>query len=216
VKTWLTLLLIIVLGTAAIYRTTEGFRIVTTEDARRLVIAAQEPRLPEAGVVFPGAPPQPLSSALRADGRVAIVSFFYARCASVCMVQGTVLQQMQERIRSDGLGDRVRLMSITFDGGDDDDSLRAYAKQMRADVSEWQFARITDAAQRKALLDTVGIVVLPAPLGQFQHNAAFHIVDQDGRLLRVIDYDDPDGALAFALAAGSKTVAGAGQGGALR
>ena len=57
---------------------------------------------------------------------------------------------------------------------------------------------VGDAAQRKALLDTFGIVVVPAPLGQFQHNAAFHLVAPDARLSRIIDFDDPEAALTAA------------------
>lgn len=199
-RTWLTLLLVILLGTGEIYRVTEGFRVVTSEDARRLTVAAKPPRLPDVGVAFGGAA-QPLSNALAADGRVAIAVFFYARCATVCVAQGDELQQLQERLRKDGLGDRVRLLSISFDAGDDDATLRAYAIHMRAAPGLWQMARVADATERQSLLDAAGIVVVPAPLGQFQHNAAFHIIGPDARLLRVIDYNDPDGALASALGA---------------
>lgn len=202
--TWLTLLLVVVLGTGGIYRVTEGFRVVTSEDARRLAVAAKPPRLPEVGVAVGGGAAQPLSKALRADGRVAIAVFFYARCATVCVAQGDELQQLQERLRKDGLGNRVRLLGISFDAGDDDDLLRAYAAHMRADPGLWQMARVADAAERQTLLDAAGIVVVPAPLGQFQHNAAFHIIGPDARLLRVIDYNDPDGALAFALQAANQ------------
>jgi protein SCO1/2 len=39
------------------------------------------------------------------------------------------------------------------------------------------------------LLRTFGIVVIPAPGGDFQHNAAVHLVDAEGRLARVLDPD---------------------------
>jgi protein SCO1 len=207
-KTWLALLLVICLGTGAIYTTTEGFRVVTTEGARRLAVAARTPAIGNATVLVPDGAARPLAQGLAqelaqelaADGRMAIVTFFYARCAALCSVQGSELQQMQDQIRRRGLTGKVRLLSISFDAADDDAMLRAYARQMRADPRQWQFARVIGAAARQALLDTVGIVVLPAALGQFQHNAAFHIVDPAGRLLRVIDYDDPEGALALAVA----------------
>ncbi|MNR66613.1 hypothetical protein D3C85_1901920 [compost metagenome] len=56
-----------------------------------------------------------------------------------------------------------------------------------------------DAGQRQALLDQVGIIVLPAEMGEFQHNAAFHIVRRDGRLAQVVDYEQPEVALHAAL-----------------
>jgi protein SCO1/2 len=71
---------------------------------------------------------------------------------------------------------------------------------MHADPALWQFAGVPDVAQRQALLATFGITVIPAPLGEFQHNAAFHVVTADGRLARVVDYDAPQQALQCALA----------------
>ena len=53
--------------------------------------------------------------------------------------------------------------------------------------------------RHKALLDAFGIVVLPAPMGEFQHNAAFHLIDRQGRLARITDFDNPAQALEHAV-----------------
>src|SRR5690606_39588562 len=62
------------------------------------------------------------------------------------------------------------ILSLSFDPADTQAYLTRYAAGMRADANLWQFATLTDATQRKALLDTFGIIVIPAPYGQFEHN----------------------------------------------
>ncbi|HJW53878.1 MAG TPA: SCO family protein [Burkholderiaceae bacterium] len=205
-KTLATLLLIVVLAMAAAWRITDGFQVVTTEDARRLSIREHPRQLPDATITYESGPPLPLAQALREGGRATIAVFFYARCNSVCSVMGTEFQQLQDTIRARGLESKIRLLSISFDATDGQPELAAYAKRMHAQ-SGWRFARVTDARQRNSLLDAFGITVIPAPMGEFQHNAAFHILSPDGRMVRIVDYDQPEAALAHALAAAQKGAA---------
>jgi protein SCO1/2 len=198
------LLLVAALGTTAIYAGTAGFRVVSTEAGRRLDIAEHPRALPAAQVYAAAGQPQPgmLAQALGNDSRIAIVTFIYARCNAMCSVLGDEFQQMQATLKQRGLQDKVRLLSISFDPRDTPQALADYAQRQQAQPQSWQFLGIADARQRQAVLDAFGIVVLPAPLGEFQHNAAFHLIDRQGRLARVIDYADPalalDGALAMA------------------
>jgi protein SCO1/2 len=146
--------------------------------------------------------PQPtsLQRALREDGRVAIVTFIYSSCNAVCSVLGSQYQQMQAAIVARRLQHTVRLLSVSFDPRDTSAVLAAYALRQHAQPAIWRFASVNDDAERGILLKAFGLVVLPAPLGGFQHNAAFHIVDPAGRLTRIIDLDQPDTALDEALA----------------
>ncbi|GGC57481.1 SCO family protein [Undibacterium terreum] len=194
------LLLIFVLGTAAIYHATDSFRVVSTEDGRRLAIAEHPRQIPEAAVSYANGQQLQLSQALHSDSRVAIVTFIYTRCNTICSILGTELQQMQGHLQQRGLQQQLRLLSISFDDSDGPAELSAYAKRMQANPKEWQFMRVNNAVQRQALLDSFGIVVVPAPLGEFQHNAAFHVVTPDGKLARIFDYDEPDAALEYAAA----------------
>lgn len=189
------------LAGAALWQATMGFRVVATEEGRRLAVAEAPLALPRVDLALPGATKVPLPSLLAGDRRPAIVTFFYARCNAVCSVQGTELQQMQREILARGLQDKLRLLTISFDPRDSLDDLAHYAACMRAAPAVWQFAAVPDAAQRQALLDQVGIIVLPTEMGEFQHNAAFHIVTPDGRLAQVVDYEQPEAALAAALEA---------------
>jgi protein SCO1/2 len=136
---------------------------------------------------------------LQTDGRVAIVNFIYTRCTSVCLAMGSELQQMQSLIRERGLAEKIRLISISFDTADTPDQLARYARAMRADPAIWGFAGIPSARARDVLLNTFGIVRVAAPYGQFEHNAAYHVVTANGFLARVVDYADPLAALDFAV-----------------
>lgn len=205
-KTLAALLLIALLGIAAAWRITDGFRVVTTEDARRLSIREHPLQLPDATIEYETGPALSLAQSLQEDGRATIAVFFYTRCNSVCSVMGTELQQLQDTIHARGLESKIRMLSISFDAGDGQRELAAYAKRMHAQ-SGWRFARVADAQQRRSLLDAFGITVIPAPLGEFQHNAAFHILSPDGRLMRIVDYDRPEAALAHALAVAQKGTA---------
>ncbi len=200
-KTWAALLLVLAAGISALWHGTDGFQAVTTEAARRQAVARAPKALPAATLQFASGQELPLAQALRQDGRIAIVNFIYTRCNAICSAMGSELQQMQRRLVETGLAGRVRLLSISFDPADDAAQLAAYAERMRAQPQIWQFAGVADSGQRQALLHAFGIVVVPAPLGEFEHNAAFHIVGADGRLARIVDYDAPEAALDWAEAA---------------
>lgn len=190
--------LVALLGCAALQQATLGFRVVSTEDGRRLEIENAPRSIPFARLDLPS---QPLfADFLRADGRVAIVAFIYTSCNAVCVALGSEFQQMQASIVARGLQDKVRLVSISFDPRDNPQRLASYALRQHADAGVWRFAGIATGAERQAVLDSFGIVVVPAPLGEFVHNAAFHIVGADGRLAKIDDFDNPGQALADALA----------------
>lgn len=183
----LMVLLVACAGVAGIYRQTEGFTVFTTEAARRASVMRYPRALPDASLQGQDGLATTLLHSLQSDGRLAVVNFMYTRCFSICLAMGAELQQLQAAIERQGLKDAVRVLSISFDPADTPQQLARYARSMRADASVWRFAAAPDAAQRKALLEAFGIVVVPAPMGQFEHNAAYHVVSPDGRLLRIVD-----------------------------
>lgn len=199
-KLFVALLLVCILGVGALYAQTDGFTVVTTEAARRDSVARHPRALPDAALTFASGRRDGLLDALRTDGRITIVNFIYTRCVSLCLVMGSEFQQMQAAIVQHGLEHRVRLLSISFDPADTPDELAVYARSQHADPQVWQFARVADSPGRRALLAAFGIVVVPAPLGQYVHNAAYHIVAPDGRLTRIVDYNEPQSVLPLAQA----------------
>jgi protein SCO1/2 len=191
------LLLVFAAGGAALYQGTMGFELVSTEDGRRLAISREPMVLPATDIHQPE--PGTLARMLHDDGRIAIVTFIYSSCNAVCSVLGSQYQQMQDEIRKRGLQDQVRLISISFDPRDTAPVLADYARRQHADPALWRMVGVDKADQRKALLDAFGIVVLPAPMGELQHNAAFHLIDRQGRLARITDYENPAQALEHAV-----------------
>ena len=111
-----------------------------------------------------------------------------------------MFQQLQLQIQERGLDGRVGLLSVSFDPAHDTaDSLKAYGDRMRMDPAIWRVVTLSSALDRRELLDAFGIMVIPAPLGEFEHNAALHLVTASGMLVRIIDYDDARRALETAL-----------------
>ncbi len=201
----LTLVLALFMGIGALYSLTSGFTVVTAESARRQEVALNPRALQDAQVINEHGRVFSLRSNLQADGRVAIVNFFYTRCISLCLAQGYVTQRLQAAIEAEGLDSQLRLLSLSFDPRDRGPDLSRYASGMHADPAVWQFGAFEQRRQGAALLKQFGITVVPAVLGDFEHNAALHVVTPDGRLARIVDIDAPGLALqvAKALSAGS-------------
>ena len=89
------LLLVWLAGIGALYQVSDGFRVVTSEEARRLSIVAHPRAILDARLQLTSGASIMLSHALRTDGRVTIVNFIYTRCNTICSVMGHELQQLQ-------------------------------------------------------------------------------------------------------------------------
>ena len=187
-------------GSGALYYGSSGFRAISTESARRIAVAERPVAAPPAHLAGADGRTTLLADELARDGRITLVTFIYARCQSVCRVVGTELQRMQEQIHARGAAGKVRLVTISFDPRDDARALGEYGRMLKTDPDVWRLYGIPLAAERQGLLDAFGVIVVPAPLGEFEHNAAFHVVDRSGRLVRILDYTEADAALADALA----------------
>jgi protein SCO1/2 len=181
---------------------THDFQVWTAEGARRLEVAQQPVPVPPVTVEGPGIAAQTLPALLAQSGRVTLVDFFYTRCNTVCRSLGSSFQQMQAALEVDrdaGARSSVRLLSISFDGAHDTSTvLQAYARTLQADPAVWNWLRVPDAAEQRALLQRLGVVVVPDALGDYEHNAAFLVLDERGRLVRVFDLAEQQLALDFA------------------
>lgn len=196
-RTLLAVLCVALAGGTALALTTDGLRAFTSEDARRLEVSEAPVQLPVLAVLGTDG----RSVSLSDPERVTLLDFVYTRCEMVCRALGSEFQQLQTEIRARGLQDRVRLLSVSFDPEHDTPAgLAAYARHQRADSAVWQFAVLANAADLPKLLGQFGIVVIPDGLGGFEHNAAIHVVDRRGRLVRIVDLANPAAALTEALA----------------
>lgn len=172
---------VIVAATAAFWPATEGFRVFTTEGARRLEVARSPRSLP--AVVLEDQDGRRVGPEwLR--GRVVLVEFVYTRCPTVCSTLGETFGRLSRALPG------VALLSVTFDIEHDGRAeLKDYAIRHGADGDRWRVVRPTGGGDLRELLDTAGVVVIPDPWGGYQHNAAIHLVDGRGRLVRILDFE---------------------------
>lgn len=169
-------------GGALFWFGTSGFRGFTSEGARRAAVARAPQRLPavqledEHGRAF---------SLAEFRGRPVVVNFVYTKCSSTCPLLSAGFQRLSRAMPTR----ETALLSISFDPHDTPERLREYASHYRAGATGWTFARVQggDPASLDALLRAFQIVVIPDGRGDFQHNAAVHVVDAEGRLARVLD-----------------------------
>jgi len=191
-------------GGALLWRGTDGFRALTSEQARRRAIARAPRVLPPVALEDQDGRPFTLGAY---RGRPLVVDFVYTQCQSICPLLSEEFRRLDRAEQRSGgrTAERLQLVSITFDPRDTPGRLREYASHYRADGRAWRFARVRDTRDLAPLLQAFGIVVIPDAGGGFQHNAAVHVLDAEGRLARVLDPDAPPEAVARAAAASSSS-----------
>ncbi|HEY6095213.1 MAG TPA: SCO family protein [Gallionellaceae bacterium] len=189
-RTGIATLILLALGTWATWAITEGFAVVTAEQARRLDIARKQPAVPGVRLVDQVGRDFLLDAWVKQNNSLLVVEFIYTSCQSLCLALGTEFQQLQRSIVAQGLQDRVHLLSVSFDPAHDSPAvMRKYAERMQAQPATWTLATVRDARELPTLLRTFGVTVIPDQLGGFQHNAALVWVAPAGRLVRVTDLD---------------------------
>ena len=204
-KTFAASTAVLLIGLSALLHATEQGSAFTTEALRRSQVDRAPQALPALQLLDANGAPHDLQAWLKASNKVWVVNFIYTRCQTLCSALGVTYQQMQtqleERKLSSVTSDRVGLLSISFDPEHDNAAaLRDYAQRMRANPQSWQLLTLAAPQDRQRLLDAFGIVVLAAPLGEFEHNAALHIVNAKAELVRILDINAPALALDAALA----------------
>ncbi len=194
-RTLLASAVVLAAGGAVLAGVTDGLRAFTAETARRIAVS-EHPR---------AVPPAALQTAdgrrigfdaLR--GRWLIVDFIYTNCATVCSAQGGVFARLQHELAAPIAAGHVALVSISFDPARDDPAALAAYQRLHGDHgSGWIAARPADSAALGALLRSFGVVTVPDGAGGFVHNAALSVVDPDGRLVAILDWDDVEGAAGY-------------------
>ncbi|HEV7443993.1 MAG TPA: SCO family protein [Steroidobacteraceae bacterium] len=197
--TGISLVAIISFAAAAIWSITFGLRSWTTEEIRRLRVQAEPPVLGGLQLTSSnGASFRPWGGS-QGGRRVWLVTFMYTRCPTLCTTLGIEFERLQRALGQDPRDDHVRLLSISFDPAHDDTlALRAYAAEHHSDPARWIVAVPSSASALAKLKREAGIVVIKDGLGGYTHNAAIHVVVDDGRLVRIFAFDNPEAALAWA------------------
>ncbi len=141
--------LVLAAGVAGLGWGTDGFRVVTTEGARRLTIEHRRPAIPDVALIDQdGARFSP--DAYR--GRVLLVEFIYTGCPRICGVLGDDFRRLLDRLRHDGgAAGQADLLSISFDPAHDDPpALHAYGERFGAAAPRWRIAVPADPAGLRA------------------------------------------------------------------
>lgn len=181
--------LVTILGFGVLWHSTDGMAAFTAEAARRATILRVPRMLPAAVLEDQNGRTFSLQDY---RGKLLAVEFIYTRCRTICRTLGMAFGQIRDHVPPSMLGSEFALLSISFDTvRDDTGSLKAYSDAYGADSQYWRIARVRNAADLKLLLDAFGIVVIPDGMGGFEHNAAIHLLDRDGKLALIDDINQP-------------------------
>ncbi len=177
---------VVAAGVAALAAQTDGFRVVTSEGARRLEVARAPRMVPPVSLVD-----QDGTAFSLADyrGRLVLVEFIYTDCPVICGLLGETFGRFQDLLRHEPKASKLSLLSISFDVARDGPAeLKQYGERFAAQAPGWRIA-VPSAADLPNLLKSFGVVVIPDGMDGFVHNAAISVVDAKGRLARVLDPD---------------------------
>lgn len=127
-------------------------------------------------------------------GKVAVVSFIYTACPERlgCPLASLALQDLQRRLKDEGLHRDVVLLSISFDPGRDSPAqLAKYARVYGADPAFWRFMTAPSARVLEGVLESYGQDRAPVydPRGRFtgrySHVLKVFLLDRDGYIRNI-------------------------------
>lgn len=113
-----------------------------------------------------------------------VFNFIFTRCkaAEMCPASTAAMVTLGSVLRQEGMGEQVRLVTLTFDPGHDSPGvLRAYGKASGAQLAQHRFFT-GDRGMVRDLMRQFGIAVIEQD-GTLVHNAATIIVSAEGRIL---------------------------------
>ena len=127
-------------------------------------------------------------------GKVAVVSFIYTACSDRlgCPLASVALRNLQERLRSEGLGHKAVLVSISFDPKHDTAAqLTRYARAYDADPTLWRFLTAPSDRVLELVLDSYGQDRAPVYdergrfTGRYRHVLKVFLVDPQANIRNV-------------------------------
>jgi protein SCO1/2 len=201
IRTLVATVVVLLFGIWLFLTSTFQGQALTTEALRQVELNESPKKIP-ALVVVDSTNQELELSQLSRDHRVLIVDFIYTRCQTVCLSLGSVFQVLQTKIIELGLESKIGLVSISFDPKNDDaQALKRYENRLQMHSNVWRSYSLKNPNDRQSLLDAFGIMVIQAPLDEFEHNAALHIVRGE-YLLRIFQLESSEEALLQAVALG--------------
>ncbi len=182
-KTLASTAFVLAVGALILWFGTDGGTAFTAETARRVALqrVARE---------VPGWTLQDESGSVRhwpePSGRYLVVDFMYTRCASICKALGSGFQQLQRQFPHAMQDGRLQLVSLTIDHQHDlPEALHAYRARYGGRSPHWAAVRPTSNADARELMKFFGVIAIADGLGGYTHNAAYHVIDPQGRLVAI-------------------------------
>lgn len=185
-------IVVFIFGFLLFYIGTDGFQAFTAETARTKKLIEEQPKFPEVTLEDSK---ERVYSFSEFQGKYVMLTFIYTACTDVCPEMEMNLYEVYEQIPEQYIGEDIQFLSISFDPENDDpETLERYRAFFRSDGETWRMARINDQNELQHLLNEFGVIVIPDGNGHFTHNSAFYLVDPDGYLIEVMDYQKIDEA----------------------
>ena len=191
-RAWIGALMVAALGAATLFWGTDGLRALTAEGARRIAVTEDPIPVPDLRLQTQTGAEVRLRD-LR--GKLVVATFIYTRCRMVCPMLGGRMQRIRRALPDGVPGEEVVFLSLSFDPAHDDpERLAGYAGRFGAEPPQWLVAR--PRAGLAAVLDALGVVVIPTADGGFRHNAAFYLIDRAGEVVAILDERRPEAVVA--------------------
>lgn len=193
----LSILLVLIFGVTLLFVGTDGFRAYTAEGARTINLMKEKPQFPN--VNFLDSKKRTFSME-EFKGKIVFATFMYTSCGTVCPILQRNLAEVYEAIPQEYLGQDIVFLSITFDNKrDTPEKLEQYRTYFESDGDTWRMVRINNEKDLNNVLEAFGVTVLPDGNGGFVHNTAFYLINQEGSLNRILDFNAPEKAVSTLL-----------------
>lgn len=179
---------VLLFGAILFFIGTDGFTAYTVETARVNKLMEENPVFPEVTLEDSK---ERVYSFSEFEGKYVMLTFIYTACSDVCPQLEFNLAEVYKQIPPKYIGKDIVFLSISFDPKNDDPAtLEKYRYYFDSDGETWRMARISDQRELEGLLKEFGVTVIPDENGNFQHNSAFYLVDPNGILIEVMDYEE--------------------------
>ena len=178
-----------ILGIVCLFMATDHFQAFTAEQARRVDVLKNNPAVPN--ITFEDSSGKTFTIS-DYHGKYVLATFIYATCGDVCPLVEMNFKKIYSSLPKTILGEKLQLVSISFDPKRDTPEMLEHHREMyEADGINWRMARVPDQKELDLLLEQSGVIVIPIENG-FEHNAAFYLIDPNGRLIQIYDYNSPE------------------------